>query len=88
MNRRRKTSGGQALVLVTLGLMAMMGMMGLAVDLGWSFFVEKQAQASADFAAMGAVQEALVRLNGQSFGFTCPTLPSGSLPVYCQSAPV
>src|SRR5436190_9979164 len=88
MNRRRRTSGGQALVLVTLGLMAMFGMMGLAVDLGWSFFVEKQAQAAADFAAMGAVQEALVRLNGQSFGFTCPTSPSGSLPVYCQPTQV
>ncbi|MCU1336090.1 MAG: hypothetical protein JWO19_1671 [Bryobacterales bacterium] len=88
MVRRRRNSGGQALILVTLGLLAMCGMMGLAVDLGWSFFVEKQAQTAADAAALGAVQEALVRLNGSSFGFSCPASPSGSLPVYCQPAPV
>jgi len=28
--------------MVTMGLIAMCGMMGLAVDLGWSYFVEKQ----------------------------------------------
>jgi hypothetical protein len=57
-------------------------------------FVEKQAQAAADFAAMGAVRKPLVRLNGQSFGFTCPTSPSGSLgvlpatPVDCTSGSI
>lgn len=32
-----KRQGGQAIVLVTLALFAMFGLMGLAVDLGWSF---------------------------------------------------
>ena len=33
MSRHKKTSGGQAIVMVTLALFAMCGMMGLAVDL-------------------------------------------------------
>ncbi len=52
MHKRRKTSGGQALVMVTLALFSMLGMMGLAVDLGWSYFVQKEAQAAADTAAL------------------------------------
>jgi len=83
MNRRRGTSGGQAIVLVTLALFAMAGMMGLAVDLGWSGFVKKQAQAAADGAAMGAVTEAMVRLGGTTAGFVCPPNPSGRGSVYC-----
>ena len=67
MSIRKKTSGGQAIVMVTLVLIAMCGMMGLAVDLGWSFFVKKQAQAAADGAALAAVQEAM-KLNGGAAG--------------------
>jgi Flp pilus assembly protein TadG len=63
MNRRKKSSGGQAIVMVTLALVAMAGMMGLAVDLGWSFFVEKEAQAAADGAALAAIQEAVARVS-------------------------
>jgi len=63
--------GGQALVMVTLALIAMCGMMGLAVDLGWSFFVQKQAQVAADAAALGAVQEA--------YGRQRPCAQAGSL---------
>ncbi len=61
MIKRRENSKGQALVMVTLALLAMAGMMGLAVDLGWSF-VQKQAQAAADGAALAAVQEAMAQL--------------------------
>src|SRR5579871_5282312 len=71
---RRKNSGGQAIVLVTLGLLAMCGMMGLAVDMGWSFFVHKQAQTAADAAALGAVEEAFVKISGGGTAiseFTC-----------------
>lgn len=56
MNKRKKSSGGQAIVMVTLALISMSGMMGLAVDLGWSFFTQKAAQAAADDAALSAVQ--------------------------------
>src|SRR6266571_4575679 len=79
MDKRRKTrnlraaSGGQAIVLVTLALFAMAGLMGLAVDLGWSFYLKKQAQSSADAAALSAVQEAKNRLVGTSMStFSCP----------------
>src|SRR5579862_9391146 len=76
MYRRKRSSGGQALVMATLGLLAMCGMLGLAVDLGWSFFVQKEAQAAADGAALAAVQEAVTRLGTATSTFTCsdPTL--------------
>jgi Flp pilus assembly protein TadG len=81
--RTHKKSGvrGQALIMVTLGLIAMCGLMGLAVDLGWSYFVEKQAQAAADLAALAAVQEASTRMPS-AVGFVCPVAPSGTQ-VYC-----
>jgi hypothetical protein len=87
MSRRKKTSGGQAIVMVTVALIAMCGMMGLAVDLGWSFFVQKQAQAAADGAALAAVQEAVVRLGGGGAnvsGFTCASGGTGSGQVDCE----
>ena len=80
MNRRHRTSKGQALVLVTLSLFAMTGLMGLAVDLGWSFFVKKEAQAAADAAALGAVREAQARMGGSFSGFTCPGSPGATTP--------
>jgi len=58
MNRRKQISGGQAIVMVSLSLFAMSGMMGLAVDLGWSYFVRHEAQTAADGAAIAAVQAA------------------------------
>jgi Flp pilus assembly protein TadG len=85
MSRRRKTSGGQAIVMVTLALIAMCGMMGLAVDLGWSFFVQKQAQAAADGAALGAVQEAYKRKNGLVSGLTCGVTATDA---WCSATPV
>ena len=83
MSRRKQASGGQAIVMVTLALFAMCGMMGLAVDLGWSFFVQKQAQASADGAALAAVHEAWQRLGGSVSNVTCPNTAGG---LYCQAA--
>jgi hypothetical protein len=53
-----RTRRGQVVVMVTLALIAMIGMLGLAVDLGWSYFVKKSAQAAADSAAMAAALEA------------------------------
>ncbi len=60
---------GQVLILVTLALFAMCGLLGLAVDLGWSFYVRKSAQAAADAAALAAVTEAMA-LNGHG-SFVC-----------------
>ncbi len=88
MNRRKKQSGGQALILVTLGLLAMCGMMGLSVDLGWSFFVHKQAQTAADGAALAAVDEAYNRLiqgNAPVSSFSCNSSGSGATQIECSA---
>ncbi|HYM05211.1 MAG TPA: pilus assembly protein TadG-related protein [Terriglobales bacterium] len=77
---RFKKEKGQALPLVTLSLFAMCGLMGLAVDLGWSYFVKREAQTAADAAAEAAVQKALDTV-GQTGPITC----SGGL-ITCQPA--
>jgi Flp pilus assembly protein TadG len=71
--KRRKNSGGQALVMVTLALMAMAGLMGLAVDLGWSYFVQKEAQAAADGAALAAAAEAMAKVRVANIAVTALT---------------
>ena len=71
MRTRKQKSGGQAIVMVSLALFAMAGMMGLAVDLGWSYFIQKEAQASADGAALAAVHEAWARLGGTVGSVSC-----------------
>jgi Putative Flp pilus-assembly TadE/G-like len=53
---------GQALIMTTLSLFVISGMMGLAVDLGWDYFVSKAARTAADSAALGAVNAALARV--------------------------
>ncbi|MEQ1885494.1 MAG: pilus assembly protein TadG-related protein [Bryobacteraceae bacterium] len=84
MYERSRRQGGQAIVLFTVALMAMMGMLGLAVDLGWSFFVEKQAQAAADGAAMAAVKEGLRRASATSTPFNSLTCNGGGVnQLYC-----
>src|SRR5258708_39432821 len=81
--RRKNQSGGQAIIMVTFALLAMCGMMGLAVDLGWSFFVKQRAQAVADAAAQAGVQEALFQLGGSTAGFTC----ASTMVISCQTTP-
>ena len=89
MSKRKKNSGGQAIVMVTLALFSMMGMMGLAVDLGWSYFTQKQAQAAADTAALAAAQEAVTRLGVTSnvSGFNCGSTGVGANKVECTEQP-
>ena len=74
--------------MVTLALFSMMGMMGLAVDLGWSYFSQKQAQAAADSAALAAAQEAVTRLGVSSdvSGFNCGSTGVGANKVECTEA--
>lgn len=70
MTMLSKNEKGQALPMITLSLVAMCGMMGLAVDLGWSFFVKRSAQTAADAAAQAAVQQVLDNV-GQSGAILC-----------------
>jgi hypothetical protein len=50
----RKSEAGQALIMVTLSLTFLFGMMGLAVDLGWSYYRRQAAQTAAEAAASAA----------------------------------
>ncbi len=83
MNRRRKESGGQAIVMVALALLAMTGIMGLAVDFGWSLFVAKKAPTAVDAGAMAAVQAGYARMGGQFYNATCPNTANK---LYCAAS--
>ena len=71
---RHKNTRGQAIVLVAFALFAICGMLGLAVDVGWSFFVKKSAQAAADSAALAGASQAMALGASPS---SCATLPGG-----------
>lgn len=81
MKENRKARRGQALVMITTSLIMMCGMMGLAVDLGWGYFVKKQAQRAADAAAMATVEQGLAKV-GVASTFTC----GGTFGVVCGTA--
>jgi len=78
-HRRSGRQRGQVLLLVTFSLVAMVGIMGLACDLGYARFVRWQAQAAADAAAIAAADATLA-----AFGQTA-TIVCGSNAV-CQAA--
>lgn len=85
--RSRMRRRGQALVMVTLALFAMLGLMGLLVDFGWAFFVEKMSQNAADAAALAAVQaglQAAGTLGGT--GCTGGAVVCAPTPISCASA--
>jgi hypothetical protein len=71
--------------MVTLALVAMCGIMGLAVDLGWAYYVEKTSQAAADAAAIAAVAKAFDLAGGPAAedgayaGFVLPTTRCSSI---------
>src|SRR5277367_4449026 len=69
---------GQALVLATLSLFMLFGIMGLAVDLGWSYYRKQVAQTAADSAALAAAVTA-ENSSGTNI-ITC-----GSYNVVCQA---
>jgi hypothetical protein len=63
----RSKRKGQALILVTLTLIPMLGFIGLVTDLGYMHYVQKSAQAAADSAALAAVY----RFNKTTGVFSC-----------------
>lgn len=81
-----KSENGQALIMYTLALTAMLGIVGLATDVGWSDFRQRAAQKAADASALAAVTAALnFSGNGYTCGFNqvvcqppapCPAAPS------------
>lgn len=52
------TRAGQVLILAGMSIFLLFGVMGLAVDLGYGFYVKQTAQAAADSAAMAGVNYA------------------------------
>ncbi len=50
----KKRQAGQALIMVTFSLSVMLGMIGLSVDLGWSYYRRQAAQTAAESAALAA----------------------------------
>ena len=70
MTRGQRARRGQSLVMVTLALFAMCGLLGLAVDFGWAFFVKRAAQRTADAAALAAAHAALEAV-GMGGTFAC-----------------
>ena len=82
MMRLRGGQRGQALLLVTLSLFAMCGLLGLAIDLGWSYFIQKSAQNAADSAALSAAHQALCG-PGSSSSCGSPSAPGETVPITC-----
>src|SRR6266545_1940278 len=64
-----KKMRGQAILLLTIALIPMIGLLGMVVDLGYMRFVQRSAQTAADAAARSAV----ARFNSTIGGavFTC-----------------
>lgn len=65
---RRRSESGQTLLLLTISLIAMFGLLGLVVDIGWARFRQHAAQAAAESAALAAAEAAVESGNG---GFSC-----------------
>src|ERR1051326_1817675 len=77
---RRSSAGqeqGQALVMVTIGIVFIMGLLGLVTDVGWGYYRKQVAQAAVDAAVLAAVQQASV--TGSSSTIVC-----GSDGIVCQ----
>src|SRR5580700_567485 len=69
----RNSERGQALMPFALVFVALFGMVGLVLDVGWSYYVGKKAQTAADAAAQAAVAQGLVQ-NGPAATPNCSTL--------------
>lgn len=82
MLKLRRGRGGQAIILVTLSLFAMCGLLGLAIDLGYSYWVKKAAQTAADSAALAAAYQALAQV-GEGADFTSTNSTVQSTPAPC-----
>jgi Flp pilus assembly protein TadG len=75
----RRGEKGQATIMVTLSLLAMFGLMGLAVDLGWAFYIRRSAQAAADAAALSAARAGIQ----SNLTIDCVSMGCATTPVSC-----
>ena len=70
--RHHRGERGQTLIMSTVGIVLIFGMLGLVIDAGWGFFVNKAAQAAADAAALAAARKAYAVI-GQQGTYACGT---------------
>jgi hypothetical protein len=59
--------------MTSIAIVALFAMMGMAVDMGWAFFMRKSAQAAADAAALAAATAALTNAGALNNWTTCPS---------------
>ncbi len=73
---------GVVLVITTLLLVVLLGIAGLAIDLGYAYEQRRQVQNSADAAALGAAQDlpSLTTTEGDAKSLSQTNLPNGSFP--------
>jgi Putative Flp pilus-assembly TadE/G-like len=55
MLRQLRNEKGQAIIMVTVGMVFLMGILGLVVDVGWGYYRKQVAQAAVDSAVLAAV---------------------------------
>ena len=84
---RKTGERGQALLMVFLTILLLFGTLGLAVDLGWAYYVHLNARTAADSAALAAAEAALAGASGSaltcgSHGVACNTQATA-----CNSSP-
>ena len=96
--KRPASQRGQVLLMVTLSVVAMFGMMALAVDVGWGNYVRRNAQKAADAAALAGAYR-VFRQVGEEITIPCtgetvcqetapcptqlPSQPSNSIEASC-----
>jgi len=86
--RKFSARRGQALVMVTMSLVAMFGIIGLVVDLGWMRFTQRWAGTAADAAAIAAAQRGLDIVGDQEkISFACGSGVTCQGATGCSSTP-
>jgi Putative Flp pilus-assembly TadE/G-like len=69
---RREKSKGQAILLITVALIPLMGLAGLAIDVGYMQYTQRAAQAAADAAVLAAVGRFNTTVGGAMFACDDP----------------
>src|SRR5437588_8858434 len=72
LNRRKIRSKGQAILLITVALIPVMGLAGLAIDVGYMQYTQRTAQAAADAAVLAAVGRFNTSVGGSIFACDDP----------------
>src|SRR5215467_14715259 len=70
--RRQTKQKGQAILLVTVSMIPLMGLVGLAIDIGYMQYTQRSAQAAADAAVLAAVGRFNTTVGGQIFACDDP----------------